>query len=226
MPWTRIRKDFTARVTCRFCPNAITSGIGTVVRNEDGDEAFSGPTCARLHTVNPYDSIPDITTALLVPDEERREVNTIGRLRQGRRRDLNPQDDTQQLVSYLLLRCERLSHYPGMGYHKLSEVYDRYVVEEVMEESDKPYLRNLIGYVERTRPELSPRNLRQVYACEFWVLRFIEMQDDEDGVEFGRSLLRYLRDRLRLTRGQIDGLNKWLDNMPGMGLINPDGFYR
>ncbi len=52
------------------------------------------------------------------------------------------------------------------------------------------------------------------------------MQEDEDGVVFGRSLLRYLRARLRLTRRQIDGLNKWLDNMPGMGLINPNGFYK
>tara|TARA_B100000929_G_C15502849_1_gene417950 strand:+ start:703 stop:1296 length:594 start_codon:yes stop_codon:yes gene_type:complete len=197
-----------------------------VVRNEEGDEAFSGPICARRRTDNPDEPIPDITAALLMPDAERREVPPGGGARQGGRREPNPQDDTHQLVSYLLLRCEKLIHYQDMENRKLSDVYDRYLTREILVEDDKPYVRNLLGLMERSRPELSLRNLRQVYACEFWVLRFIDMQEDEDGVEFGRGLLRYLRARLRLTRGQVDGLNKWLDNMPGMGLINPNGFYR
>ncbi len=117
MPWTRLRKDFTDRVPCRFCNRAITSGVGTVVRNEEGEEAFSGPTCARRHTDNPQEPIPDITTALLMSDL--REATPGGGARQGRRREPNPQDDTHQLVSYLLLRCEKLIHYQGMENHKL-----------------------------------------------------------------------------------------------------------
>lgn len=218
-----LRIDFTDDQACAFCPNRLTTGIGRVLVDDAGNEVFAGPVCAKKHARNAGEKVPDLTLASFEPDSGKAAPSpgTKRRAPAGPRapRVSDEEAQRQRAISYLLLRAEKLAAYKGMCFGRLQEVYVRYRARG-LSANDQTYLQNLMAKVERERPEYGYANLQALYACHFWIERFLAEEDSD----FIRGLRHYLRSNLHLKPAQIAGLNKWFERREGMISINPDAF--
>jgi hypothetical protein len=106
-----------------------------------------------------------------------------------------------------------------MSQPKLAELHGRYQARKLTA-NDYAYLANLMNKVETTNPRYSHKNLLAIYACQFWINRYLANEKSE----FISSLDKYLQRKLALTPEQIDGLNNWFKNRPGMLSIKLDAF--
>ena len=64
---------------------------------------------------------------------------------------------------------------------------------------------------------MSLKNLSTCYAYQYILgrtLNCLRKKDNEEGVEFIKSLTRYLLTNCYLTNKQIEGLAKWLQFLP------------
>lgn len=216
MIYSVIRIDFTERCQCVFCSRKITSGKGYVVVNEKGEEAFCGPVCAKdkNNVINPGARIPDLTKGAI--DAEERENSRKGRnMGIGDRPKLDEEIEKQNAIAYLLLRMEKLKDFPGVHYKKLDPIFMKYKANNLLEE-DYNFLKILMKG--EKRPEFSYKNLQAIYACNFWIDKFIKNNSNTD-ISFVKSLRKYLHEHLRLTEKQIEGLNKWFDRADGGGMV-------
>lgn len=218
-----LRIDFTDDQACAFCPNRLTTGIGRVLVDDAGNEVFAGPVCAKKNARNAGEKVPNLTLASLEPEAAKPTPTSpsgdkaLAKPRAPRVSDEEVQ--RQHAISYLLLRAEKLSAYKGMCFGRLQEVYERYRARG-LSENDQTYLQNLMAKVERERPEYSYANLQALYACHFWIERFLGQENSD----FIRGLRHYLRSNLYLKPAQIEGLNKWFERREGMISIKSDAF--
>ncbi|MGY2169795.1 hypothetical protein [Pseudomonas gingeri] len=223
MAYTLVRIDFYSGEKCGVCPRPLTSGKARVLVDELGNEVFVGPVCAVREAANGKEKVPDLTMAALDPEAEGGAGGAPRVGAPGAGGNTSSQDtserDRVRAESYLLLRTEKLATYPGMSYGKLKELQTRYRGAELTED-DIRYLINLMAKVQRERPEYSYRNLQAIYACDFWIERFL-INDKSD---FISDLKSYLNSKLALTTRQIEGLNKWFKHREGMISIKPDAF--
>lgn len=220
-----LRIDFTDDQACAFCPNRLTTGIGRVLLDDAGNEVFAGPVCAKKHARNAGEKVPDLTLASVEPDSGKRAASPGAKRKVSAEprvsRVSDEQAQRQRAIGYLLLRAEKLAAYKGMCFGRLQEVYERYRARG-LSANDEAYLLNLMAKVERERPEYGYANLQALYACHFWIERFLGEEDSD----FIRGLRHYLRTHLYLKPTQIAGLNKWFERREGMISIRPDAFAR
>lgn len=221
MQYTLVRIDFYSGEKCDVCPRPLTSGKARVLVDEAGNELFVGPVCAQKKATNGKGKVPDLTMAALDPEAVSAGGNSAGKPGSSNGPATSQIDNSDRLKaeSYLLLRTEKLVNYSGMSYGKLADLHRRYLINGLSDD-DVKYLLNLMAKVKNDRPEYSYKNLQAIYACDFWIQRFLA----KDASDFILSLKAYLHAHLALTPGQIDGLNKWFKNKPGMISIKPDAF--
>ncbi|MFS2160660.1 hypothetical protein ACCD10_25430 [Pseudomonas sp. Pseusp122] len=221
MQYTLVRIDFFSGEKCGVCPKPLTSGKARVLVDEAGNEVFVGPVCAQNKAVNGKAKVPDLTAAAWDPDAvlSGGGAKTTAGSSSAVGASQPDNSDRVRAESYLLLRTEKLPSYEGMSYGKLADLHRQYL-SEGLTDNDVKYLLNLMAKVQTARPEYSYRNLQAIYACDFWIKRFLA----QDASDFIASLQTYLKTHLALTPGQIGGLNKWFNNQPGMISIKPEAF--
>ncbi|MUK76561.1 hypothetical protein GNP84_06530 [Aliivibrio fischeri] len=218
MSWTVIRYDFTDKVECRLGTKKhyVTSGKGFVIRNENGEEAFCGPVCASnpLFVTNPNDKVPDITMGCGVFTESGRAIE------QGTDRGSTNQkadkkiDEKNAAIAYLTLRCNKLAHIRGVKYNALNAIYDEYLKENDLSESDVDFISYVMGNDDFQK--YTYKNLLGVYACDYWINYFIENNDNIKYVEKVRAVLH--KD-LFLEKTQIVKLNNWFRYSDGKKIM-------
>ncbi|MCW9696139.1 hypothetical protein [Proteus mirabilis] len=223
MLWKVVRIDFNERCACVFGSKThyITSGKGYVVVDNEGNERFSGPNCARNpdYVSNPEEKVPDLTKGCLEPDSEDDGAAPSSRLKgnNGKVRVASTIDEhsKQNAIAYLLLRVQKLQSIPKIKYSKLDAIYRRYQLASLTD-NDFIFLYKLID--SNSFPEYSLKNLQAFYACEFWINQFIQDNQEKD-LSYVESLRSYLHAKLALTPSQITGLNKWFDNTNGRKMV-------
>lgn len=227
MVWTVIRIDFTEKCVCIFGEKKhyITSGKAYVVVNEQGVEAFCGPQCAKNpnYVKNPDEKVPDLTKGCLDIDIKDQNASTCTNPNNKKPASTNKQElNHNKAIAYLLLRVQKLSHYPQIRYAKLDDIYNRYISNQIAD-NDIIFLLKLIE--SPNYPEYSYKNLQAIYACDFWINQFLRENTDKN-TTFIESIKKYLFDKLALTPSQIEGLNSWFDNTNRRKMINikPNAF--
>lgn len=222
MTWTIIRIDFTEKCICIFGnkKHYITCGKGYVVVNNEGNEAFCGPQCAKnpKYVVNPNERVPDLTKGCLEIDvKEQTTSKHITTSNNQLPSQINNQElDREKAIAYLLLRVEKLNHYPKIKYNKLNDIYRRYL-SNTLTSTDIRFLSKLV--ISSDYPEYSYQNLQAIYACDFWINQFLNQNINKD-LLFMKNIKNYLRKKLALTTEQIKGLNSWFDNTKGNKIVN------
>ncbi len=227
MAYIRLRVDFSVNDECHFCDNRLRSGKVSILVNDEGCEVQAGPVCAKKHSVNPKEKIPDLTAAAFDGDEPeltRGEQSGQTTAASGSSRahgDTTNKEETQRRLAecYLLLRVEKLGDFRGMKLETLVKLAEKLRVAGLADD-DYSYLKNLMAKVKTVRPEFSIKNLQAIYACNYWINYFLAKESSD----FISDLKRSLNRDLALTPGQIEGLNKWFKNRPGMLSIKPDAF--
>ncbi len=228
MAWTLIRIDFTETCECIFGEKKhyITCGKGYVVVNNEGIEAFCGPQCAKnsKYVTNPNEKVPDFTKGCLVIDVKEQTQSTFNPHSDDKSPSQinNQKSDYIKAISYLLLRVEKLKHYPQMRYKKLSDIYGKYLSGQ-LDNIDINFL--LMLGESSIYPEFSYQNLQAIYACDFWINQFLKQNANKD-TSFVKEIKSYLVANLALTPSQIKGLNRWFDNTEGKKIVNikPNAF--
>ena len=120
---------------------------------------------------------------------------------------------------YLLLRVEKLGDFRGMKLDTLVKLAEKLRMAGLADD-DYSYLKNLMAKVKTVRPEFSIKNLQAIYACNYWINYFLAKESSD----FISDLKRSLNRDLALTPSQVEGLNKWFNNRPGMLSIKSDAF--
>lgn len=69
MAYIRLRVDFSVNDECHFCDNRLRSGKVSILVDDEGREVQAGPVCAKKHSINPKEKIPDLTAAAFDGDE-------------------------------------------------------------------------------------------------------------------------------------------------------------
>ncbi|MEQ5184502.1 hypothetical protein ABN222_08235 [Providencia alcalifaciens] len=217
MVWRVVRIDFTDRQKCNFCSRSITVGFGHVVVNEGGIERYAGPTCVRKieNVTNVGERVPNLTTGFFVEENAAPEEVGIGDNEQELQPNLlqniaiQNEYNEEAAISYLLLRMEKLRDVTRVRYNALDDVYLRYI-NNSLSESDFQFIRCLMYSLEY--PEFSMRNLQKIYYCKFIIDLLIK--ENESDSDYLNTVRRYLYNRLRLTTGYVNILNKKLTGKP------------
>lgn len=227
MEYIRLRVDFSTNDECHFCDNRLRSGKVRILVDDEGREVQAGPICAKKHSTNPKEKIPDLTAAAFDGDEA--ELTRGGPGGQataasgsgGTHDSTANNEEMQRRIAecYLLLRVEKLEGFRGMKYEPLVKLAEK-LRGSGLEGGDYSYLNNLMAKVQTDRPEFSIKNLQAIYACNYWINYFLAQESSD----FISNLKSSLHRDLALTPGQVDGLNKWFKNRPGMLSIKPDAF--
>jgi hypothetical protein len=227
MTYIKLRVDFSTNDECHFCDNRLRSGKVHILVDEEGREVQAGPICAKNHSTNPKEKIPDLTAAALEGDEpeltrrgpggQTAAVGGSGGNTNGTAND----EELQRRVaeSYLLLRVEKLQNFRGMKFGPLVKL-DEKLRKSGLDVGDYSYLQNLMAKVKIERPEFSIKNLQAIYACNYWINYFLAKESSD----FISDLKSSLHRDLALSPGQVEGLNKWFKNRPGMLSIKPEAF--
>lgn len=227
MAYIMLRVDFSADDECHFCDNRLRSGKVRILVDDEGREVQAGPVCAKNNSINPKEKIPDLTAAAFEGDEpeltpggpngQRAPASENGRARGG----VSNQEDMQRRLAecYLLLRVEKLDGFDGMKLESLVKLAEK-LRGAGLADDDYRYLNNLMAKVQRVRPEFSIKNLQAIYACNYWINYFLAKESSD----FISDLKRALHRDLALTSGQVEALNKWFKNRPGMLSIKPGAF--
>lgn len=216
--WLIDRIDFVDNVPCHFCNRPLKTNIAYILISEE-HEVPSGPTCAKKHSKNPSEKIPDFTKASFDVVEEDDEEEGSGKGKSG-----GGATKTKPIgffeLEYLRLRAEKLSGFKDAMFPKLNEVYQKYK-NVGLEENDLRYIENLIKMVNRDKPLFTPKNLQTCYAYAYWIERFLERKGAND---FASSVLSQLQQKLKLTESQIVAINKWFKHIDRMPSLNTKAF--
>ena len=217
MVWRVVRIDFADRQKCNFCPKPITRGFGHVVVNEEGVEQYAGPTCVRRkeNVINAGARVPNLTTGFFVVErvesEDVRIVDNEKKSQPSLPLNISMQNayNEEVVISYLLLRMDKLRDVNRIRYNALDDIYFRYKNNK-LSERDFQFIYRLMYSTEY--PEFSMSNLQIVYYCKFIIdLLIKENKSDSD---YLNTVRRYLYNKLRLSTGYINVLNKKLVNKP------------
>lgn len=227
MPYIRLRVDFSVNDECHFCDNRLRSGKVSILVDDEGCEVQAGPVCAKKHSVNPKEKIPDLTDAAFDGDEpeltrgeQGGQASAASASRRAHGGAINKEEAQRRLAEcYLLLRVEKLGDFRGMKLETLVTLAEK-LRGAGLAGSDYSYLNNLMAKVKTARPEFSIKNLQAIYACNYWINYFLAKESSD----FISNLKSSLHRDLALTQGQVEGLNKWFKNRPGMLSVKPDAF--
>ncbi|WP_141400362.1 hypothetical protein [Magnetospirillum sp. 15-1] len=226
MPFYPVRKDFAFDVQCHAkCGHTLKSNVATILCDEHGTEYPFGPTCARNHLdedgAAQLRRIPDFTKAAPGQDREG------GKRVDGEHSGGGVRDDEaakfKRIVTYMLLRQERLAHIPGAQLDVLGQYHAAYLEEGALSDDAVRHIGNIEKKTAGGR--YGYNNLQTVYAFDRCIERAIR-GIPEDRRSFVGDILRYLRDNLYLTQKQIDGLDKWLKRIDGYLPLDPSGFWK
>lgn len=222
MTWTIIRIDFTEKCMCVFGEKKhyITCGKGYVVVNSEGNEAFCGPQCAKnpKYLINPNEIVPVLTKGCLEINVKEQNSSTHITINNNQLPSQinNLELHREKAIAYLLLRVEKLNHYPKIKYNKLDDIYNRYLSNKLTH-SDICFLSKLVICADY--PEYSYQNLQAIYACDFWIDQFLK-QNTNKNLSFMKDIKKHLHKKLALSTKQIKGLNSWFDNTKGNKIVN------
>ncbi|APC19576.1 hypothetical protein BLL42_28090 (plasmid) [Pseudomonas frederiksbergensis] len=228
MAYISLRVDFSTNDECNFCGNRLRSGKVRILVDDEGREVQAGPVCAKNNSVNPKEKIPDLTAAAFEGDEPEltrggpggqatAAASVIGEVSRGA---TNKEEIQRRMAEcYLLLRVEKLGDFRDMKFERLVTLAEK-LRGAVLADGDYRYLNNLMAKVQTVRPEVSIKNLQAIYACNYWINYFLAKESSD----FISDLKRSLHRDLALTPGQVEALNKWFKNRPGMLSIKPDAF--
>jgi hypothetical protein len=222
--WRLDRIDFVKNTSCRFCDRPLKTNVAFILVDPSGTEVQAGPKCTKNHSLNPKDKVPDFTKASFdVPSEEDAEGGNVQdrnpRPLSSGKAQSGPKKEGDEAIEYLRLRMEKLTGFNGASFGKLQEIYGRYTSGSITQE-DRTYLNNLVVKMGREHSRYSHSNLQTCYAYAFWMDCFLEKKDSE----FIRSVNSALKDKLHLTEGQLEGINKWLQHQKGIPRFRPDAF--
>lgn len=219
--WLIDRIDFVDNKTCNFCRRHLKTNIAYIL-TKDGAEVPAGPYCAQKNSQNSGEKIPDFTKASFdIPEDDDDDgIQGPGGTGSGGGNGKKPRPAGYHEVEYLRLRAEKLVGFSGAMFPRLKEVYDKYKATG-LDEDDIAYLAGLIKKVSVEKPELSPKNLQYCYAYAFWLERFLERKRDN---EFAISVLKQLRQKLKLKESQIVGINNWFQYINRMPRLDPKAF--
>jgi hypothetical protein len=222
--WRIDRIDFVRNTSCKFCDRPLKTNVAFILVDPSGTEVQSGPKCAKNHSLNPKDKVPDFTKASFdVPSEEEDEgsngKSAISKPSSSRKTSSGPRKEGDEAIEYLRLRMEKLAGFNGASFGKLQEIYGRYASGSIAQE-DRAYLTNLMAKMEREHSRYSHSNLQTCYAYAFWMDCFLDKKDSD----FIQSVNTALKDKLHLTEGQLEGINKWFEHQKGIPRFRPDAF--
>lgn len=221
MEWGYARVDFLpiGGTTCCFCNRPLKSEKGIVVVNHNGDEAYSGPSCAKRELGNPDERILDVARlALLVvmddspppasipPVPATKVTPPAPNAKNGSGAAHTPAIDP--VIQYLRLRYEVMGKFKGNVSKAMREAYSNL---KAFGELDSDSERMLAGVMRRASTDstiFSDRNIRHCIGIEHW-LCVAMAQTKPDRREYLSSMLDRLHSHWMLTEGQIGAINKW-----------------
>lgn len=202
----------------------MISNVAVILCDNQGWEYPLGPTCVRKvlneEGLAKLKIIPNFTQA--APGEERE-----GRNNGGGTRNVggNPCDrETARLrrvLTYLLLRQERLAHIPGATYGPLAAYANDYRQSRQLSENALKHILNIERKCADGKYSLG--NLQTVYAYDRCLDRVLEATPaSKQG--WLRDVQVSLRQKLYLSQKQAQGVENWFNNIPGHQPLNPTGF--
>ncbi len=224
MGWLYSRVDFLPKggAQCCFCHRPLRSLKGIVVVDQQGTEAFTGPSCAKRELGAPDEKILDVSrlALLVVMDEQQpypapkaqrmdspsgaEPVPALG----SDKRQAAPLPSIDPAVQYLRLRSEIMGRFKR---HVSTAMRAAYSNLQAFGELDAESHRMLTGLMRRAQAEnsiYSDRNVRRCIGIEHW-LEVAMQQTRPDRRDFLVKMLDRLHSDWMLTEGQIAAINKW-----------------
>ncbi len=206
-----IKKDFVAEDTPSYCNNRpLSSGKAYYLEDSNGNIYYGGKTCAEKHTNTDLTQIPDLTKSL---------INNVAGHGGGGRGGIGSgtiNHDKSLAITYLILREEKLLSYPFIQkfkFQKLTDLYNKYITNEDLAEQE---VKNVLFYIDNSKgfnDKLSLKNLETCYAYDYIIERALTHVNNRAFIE---GLLSDLQNKCTLTNAQINGLGRWLENLPQM----------
>ena len=217
MSYTVIRKDLTEGTKkCFFCPNNLTSLKAYVLEDCDsGEHVFAGPWCAEKNVGKAaLLAVPDLTKFTKSNKKKKSgelEADTPTRESPERKAPEAVDHDERRALEYLALREDKLASELKCSYEVLTNYYDKSKKRSLTDKDIKH-----INNIEAKAPEkLSLSVLQRLYNYLFWIDVGIDKLPDDK-----REFLGIMRKRLlkagKLTDGQKEATNKWLENIDGV----------
>lgn len=207
--WTyaRIDRVDSSVVHCVFCGRALRSGKVVVLYDDQGQEVYSGPSCAKKTLGDPEVQLIDLSKlALLVVETEPKSPNPAPQRKSKHpRRESEPADAA---VEYLRLRVEVMKSFAGNVTKRLSEIHAAMVSSKQLSDDGRQYIQRLLANAAAANTIYSSRNVKSCVGVAYWIGVAIE-HTPEPRRDFLQGLLHQLEDRWRLSSGQIEALNRW-----------------
>jgi len=220
MSYKRIAIDFNQGEKCEFCPRTLSSFTGVLMLEiESGRKVWAGTTCAKKHSENPNDSIPNLVKASYDVEPKDDEEESSSKSRKAGSQSIDSPTE-EEAISYLILRQEKLKHIKGIAYSELEPLYERYQ-SNLMTDENITRLKRLIVKNNQENKELSLRWLRNLYACEASLQRCLRKNPEN---EFFKSLLSHLHSKKSLSEKQIIKMNEELDRIGFKHKVSPEAF--
>lgn len=217
------RIDFIpAGKRCNFCSRVLTSRVAYILRDENGKECLSGPTCLSTHAKvdKSKEAYPNFTKACKGEMSDHRDAKPAPKREASGKPKVK---EGNEEIEYLLLRFRQLGSFPGMRIKSLEDVYERYIRTSQLTPDDRLHISRLIAKVSKERPEYSPKNLTACYAYSHWIKVALEgLPADKQG--FLRQMLFALIKNLYLSPAQAAAVNKWFVKIEGAPVLDPEAF--
>ena len=246
MEWSYVRIDkLPQRASCFFCRRLLKSGKGLVIANAQGEEHYSGPSCAKAHVGDPEERILDVTRIALsvvvkAPSAEKAKPATdAGPVNpdpnSGSQVDRRPPPPPiDEVHAYIRLRVEMLKRFRSHSNEHLNSAHRDLLAGNEIQEPAHTRISGLMRNAVRDNSIFSAKNVTACVAFEFWLSEALEYVKAERR-EFLQSMLSALRSKWKLTQGQVQAINSWgqvvrkvvddfplLDDQAFVGVTTPD----
>lgn len=246
MEWSFVRIDkLPPGAVCTFCKRQLKSGKGLVIANAEGEEHYSGPSCAKAHVGDPEERILDVTRIALsvvvkaptvvkakpATDSGPENPTTESGDQADRRPPPPPIDEVH---AYTRLRVEMLKKFRSHSNEALNSAHADLLAGTEIQEPARIRISGLMRNAERDNSIFSAKNVIRCVAFNFWLSEALEYVKP-DRREFLESMLSALRSKWKLTQGQIQAINSWgqvvrkvVDDFPLLndqafaGVVTPD----
>jgi hypothetical protein len=246
MEWSYVRIDkLPPGASCTFCHRQLKSGKGLVIANAQGEEHYSGPSCAKAHVGDPEERILDVTRIALsvvvkeATTERAKPADNPGPENPGP--DTGPQVERRpppppldEVHAYTRMRVEMLKRFRAHSNETLNSAHAALVAGTEIQEPARTRISGLMRNAERDNTIFSAKNVTRCVAFEYWLSEALEYVKS-DRREFLQSMLSTLRSKWKLTEGQVQAINRWgqvvrkvvddfplLDDQAFVGMVTPE----
>lgn len=210
MSFRALRRDLTEHTQkCDFCPRFLTSLKAYVLEDLDtGEIYYAGPKCAqdRIGADEKLSDFPDLTKFT----ESINEGGEHGCGGGGGGRGAGA-DDRRSAMEYLLLREQKLPSVMRCSFGPLREYYLQ-SQRRPLTDDEISHIRNIEA---KAPASLRLNTLQRCYNYLFWIDVGIVRLGPERA-EFLKSIRAVLLNKHEITAGQRDGINRWLQGIPGV----------